>query len=180
MNIEQMKDWITILGLGGVVGTVITLIVKAILERKSQEYRHDWQQRRERHEKRVETDRATYNQRLTILVRENLAAFVRSGKWFSDEADLRRLILSLGQGTHEHFLDPHVNRLWEALVAKSAELAAKRLAIGISELEVREYNRVRNDWEDAAKRSFGPLPATPALSPRTAPRDLDGSTKEIA
>ena len=177
MNVDEIKEWIAVFGLGGVAGTLATLVVKAILERKSEDYKHSWQEKREAKGKRVETDRATYSQRLTILVRENLAAYIRSGRWFTDEDDLKRLVLSLSRGAHEHFLDPEVNRAWLALVSKSVELAARRLTTGIQELEIREYNRIRNEWEDAAKRSFGPLPATPSLTPRREPSEGDPHTE---
>ena len=171
MSVDKLKEWIAVFGLGGIVGTVITLIVKAIIERKSEEFRHHWQEERETKNKRESTDRATYNQRLTILVREHLATFIRSGRWHSDDDDLRQLVMSLGQGSYEHFLDPKVNEAWKTLVSKSVELAARRLTTGIGEAEILEYNRLRQEWEDAAKRSFGPLPESPGvLSPRRMPR----------
>ena len=178
MDLEKLRGWITILGLGGMVGTVLALIVKAVIERKSWEFKQHWQEEQELRKRRVDTDRATYNQRLTILVREHLAAFVRSGDWPTDEEDLRNLLLSLAQGTYEHFLDPAVNRAWETLVSKSVELAIRRLAGAFSEPDIWEYNHVRTEWEDACKRSFGPLPATPgALTPRHTPHDFDSTPK---
>jgi len=161
MTFETFREWIPVLGLSGIIGTVVTLVVKAILERKSQKHEHQWQEEIELRRRTQDTDRATYNQRVTILVREHLAAFIRGGRWPTDEADLRRLLASLGQRTYEHFLDPAVNQRWEILVRKSVELASHRLSDGITELDIRDYNRLWADWEDDCKRSFGPLPPTP-------------------
>jgi len=163
MTFDTLKAWAALLGLGGIVGTLVALIAKAIIERKTQDHEHRWQEEKERRDRIQETDRATYNQRLTVLVREHLAAYIRSGDWPSNEEDLRRLLAGLSQRTYEHFLDPSVNQAWEVLVAKSVELAERRLSHGIRESEVWEYNQLRTEWEDACKRSFGPLPATPPL-----------------
>ena len=40
----------------------------------------------------------------------------------------RRLLLSLDQGSYEHFLDPTVNRAWKAFVSTSVQLATRRLS----------------------------------------------------
>src|SRR5438445_188544 len=84
---------------------------------------------------------------LTPLVRSNLATFIRSGKWWTDERDLERLMLSLEQGTYEDFVDPEVNVTWAKLVAKTIELARKRQAGTIAPEEVREYNETHRTWE---------------------------------
>ena len=61
MKFEILKQWITLLGLGGVVGTVVALLVKAVLERRTQDHEHQWQEERERRDRTQDTDRATYN-----------------------------------------------------------------------------------------------------------------------
>jgi len=161
MTFETFRQWITVLGLSGLVGTLIALVVKALLERKSQDREHRWQEEKERRDRAQDTDRATYNQRLTILVREDLAEFIRTGQWPADQEDLRRALLSLRQATYEHFLDPTVNEGWELLVRKSVDLATRRLSNRLRESDIFAYNRLRTEWEDACKRSFGPLPAPP-------------------
>jgi hypothetical protein len=172
MTFERFREWIPVLGLSGMVGSVVALVVNAILERRSQNNEREWQEEKALRDRIQDTDRATYNQRLTILVREHLAAFIRTGRWPTDEADLRRLLASLSQRTYEHFLDPAVNQGWETLVRKSLEFASHRLSNRITELEIREYNRLRTEWEDDCKRSFGPLPPTPEdVVLRQAPRD---------
>ncbi len=172
MTFETLREWIPALGLGGMAGTVVALVVNAILERKSQNHEHRWQEEKELRDRTQDTDRATYNHRLTILVREHLAAFIRAGRWPTDEEDLRRLLASLSQRTYEHFLDPAVNQGWETLVRKSVAFASRRLSNRIAESDVREYNRLRTEWEDACKRSFGPLPPTPEdVVPRQHSRD---------
>jgi len=172
MTFDTFKEWVALLGLGGIVGTLVALIAKAVLERKTQDHEHRWQEEKERRDRIQETDRATYNQRLTVLVREHLAAYIRSGDWPNSEEDLRRLLAGLSQRTYEHFLDPTVNQAWEILVARSLELAARRLSHRIREADIWEYNQLRTEWEDACKRSFGPLPPTPSLVLRRQdPRD---------
>ena len=168
MKPEMLRDWLALLGLSGMVGTVLALVAKAIIERKSLNHEHRWQDEKERRGRSEETDRATYNQRITVLVREPLAAFIRTGEWAGDEGELRRLLASLSQRTYEHFLDRDVNRAWEILVAKSVDVASRRLSSRAREQDIREYNRLRADWEDACKRSFGPLPLPPeeAVSPQ--------------
>ena len=108
-----------------------------------------------------------YGRRLTTLVQLNLATFIRSGKWWTDEEDLRRLVLSLEQGTYENFVDPAVSATWVKLVATTIVLARKRLAGTITPEDIQEYNEIHRAWEDAAKRSFGPLPETAEIAPRT-------------
>ena len=99
MAFETIRQWITVLGLSGVVGTVLALGVKAVLERKSQDHEHQWQDEKDRRGRSQDTDRDTYNQRLTIQVREDLTKFIRTGEWPAGEEDLRRLLSSLGQQT---------------------------------------------------------------------------------
>jgi hypothetical protein len=177
MTFEMFRQWFALLGLSGLAGTVIALIVKSLLERKTQDREHRWQEEKERRDRTQDTDRATYNQRLTIMVRENLAAFIRTGKWPTDEADLRRLLASLNEGTYEHFLDPIVNQGWELFVAKSVDLASRRLANRLGESEIFEYNALKTEWEDSCKRSFGPLPAPPEeFVPRHEPRASSSKT----
>ena len=171
MTFETFRQWITVLGLSGLVGTLIALIVKALLERKSQDREHRWQEEKERRDRAQDTDRATYNQRLTILVREDLAEFIRTGQWPADQEDLRRALLSLRQATYEHFLDPTVNEGWELLVRKSVDLATRRLSNRLRESDIFAYNRLRTEWEDTCKRSFGPLPTPPeGAAPSPEPR----------
>jgi hypothetical protein len=126
---------------------------------------------RESRRLRIRTDRATFNQRLTVLIRQQLAAYVRRGKWYTDTDDLRRLLADLDNGNHEHFLDPEVNRLWQKFVRKTVALAHRRLAGDITALDIRFYNLIRKDWEDAAKRSFGPFPPDRVLVNRSRTRD---------
>ena len=171
MNIPTLQDWSAFLGLTGVVGTVLALFVRAVIDRKSVDHEHQWLDEKERRDRSQDTDRATYHQRLTVLVREPLAEFIRTGEWTSDEADLMRTLTALRQRTYEHFLDPEVNQAWERLVRKSLALAARRLMLRIEEAEIRDYNRIRAEWDDACKRSFGPFTMKPEESPRAGPRD---------
>src|SRR5215831_18108426 len=116
MKFEVFKNWITLLGLSGMVGTVIALILKAVFDRKSQESEHRWQDERALQGRTQDTDRATYNQPLTILTREHLATFVQTGEWSMANGDVRQVLAGLSQGNYEHFLDPVVNQAWEQLV----------------------------------------------------------------
>ena len=168
------REWIGLLAGGGVIGSILTLVFRSMLAEKREEKRRLRQDERETRDKRIETDRATYQQRITVLVFANLAAYIRAGKWFTDEDDLRRLVASLAQGTYEHFLDPVVDSTWCDLVRLSVELANRRASRGqLDASEIRDYNTVRQRWEDAAKRSFGPLPPTTEIPiPRRTPRGV--------
>jgi hypothetical protein len=143
------------------------LLLKAWLRDWTEERKARREESREDREKRVQTDRTTYNRRLAILIRCHLATYVRSGKWFTDDRDLRKLLTDLENGTRERFLDRDVDVLWQALIDRSVLLARKRTTNRITPGDIQEYNGVRDAWEDGAKRSFGPLPETPSL---TAPR----------
>lgn len=168
----MFKDWMTLLGLSGVVGTVLVLIVRAVVDRKLQNNEHRWQDERLLRDRALDTDRATYNQPITILVRVHLAAYIRTGEWSAEDEEVRKLLAGLSLRTYEHFLDPVVNRLWEDLVRKSVEFASLRMVGRIGATEIREYNRLRTEWEDACKRSFGPLPALPEeFTPRPDSQD---------
>src|SRR5215813_5173224 len=127
MQSEVFKDWMTVLGFGGIVGTVIALLLKAVFDRKSQESEHRWQDERALRSRTQDTDRATYNQTLTILAREHLARFIRTGEWAMENGDLRQVLAGFSQRTYEHFLDPVVNQAWEHLVAMTVRLATRRL-----------------------------------------------------
>src|SRR5439155_10639407 len=95
--------------IAGIASTASILILKAALEARQEERRTRLTTSLADRERRIETDRAMYGRRLTILVRSNLATLIRSGKWWTDERDLERLMLSLELGTYEDFVDPEVN-----------------------------------------------------------------------
>lgn len=172
-------DWATIFGwISGIVSTLMILMLKAELGARRDERRTRRATSLDDRRRRIETDRGIYAHRLTILIRSNLATFIRSGKWWTDEEDLRRLLRSLEDGAYEDFLDPEVNDAWQALLARTLELAQQRLAGKLSSSDIQEYNALHRIWEDAAKRSFGPLPETPDLVPRlNARRGGAGTTR---
>jgi hypothetical protein len=118
---------------------------------------------RQRH---IATDRDLYAERLTTLVRSQLATYIRSGRWWNDGDDLNELLLGLEQGNYPDFLDPEVNAAWARLLSMTIALAKKRRAGTITALDVQYYNDLHRAWEDAARRSFGPLPEPPDLTPR--------------
>src|SRR5512145_1046945 len=104
MPFEMFKDWMTLLGLSGVVGAVFVLIVKAVIDRTAQNREHRWQDERLLRDRALDTDRGTYNQPITIVVREHLAEYILTGVWFSEDEELRKLLAGLSQRTYEHFL----------------------------------------------------------------------------
>ena len=171
MKLDWLGDWITLLGLSGVLGTLVAMMARAIIDRRSQNHEHRWQDERELRDRTQETDRATYNQPLTILVRVHLAAFVCTGEWTLEEEVLGRLLTSLRQRTYEHILDADVNAVWVKFVMRSLDLASRRLTVPIRESEIRSFIELRTEWEDACKRSFGPLPSTPVELPRRPDHD---------
>jgi len=157
--IVVMIGWVA-----GVASTILTLCLKAHLESCKEERRARRETGRGTQDRRVETDRSTYRERLPVLIHRHLATYVRSGgRWWSNEEDLRNLIRSLECGAYEHFLDAAVETRWVHLVETTVELAKKRLASCITDADVQTYNAVRHAWEDAAKRSFGPLREIPGL-----------------
>jgi hypothetical protein len=135
-------------GFGSVFGSIVSLLLKEQLLR-----------RKERHDRRVETDRATCHERRTRLIVANLSAFIRSNRCREGERDeLAALIQNLSDGdVHVRFLDPAVQVRWAAFVKLSATCGWQRLSGVITELEITEYTAALESWRSAARRSFGPL-----------------------
>ncbi len=136
-------------GAGTVVGSVITLLLKHYLIRRS-----------ERHRRRIATDRATYEQRVTRLIAGNLCALIRSNRCRRGEREgLADLVQELSDGAHrELFLDPKVQAAWLRLVDKTAECGWLRLGEVVTERHIAEYTEAWEAWLHAARESFGPLP----------------------
>ncbi len=159
-------EWGTAIGwIGGVAATAIILILKAHLEARKEDRNTRRTTTLEDRQRRIETDRDIYARLLAMVGRSELPSFIRFGKRVGPVEDA---LLSLEQGAYEDFVDPDVNAAWVRLIAKTVELARKRRAGTITPDEVQEYNEVYRAWEDAAKRSFGPLPDTAPL-PRADP-----------
>lgn len=160
---------LTAFGLGNITGSVAA----HFLSRRAEEQR-----------RRVETDRATYERRSTILITTTLAALIRSNRYREGQRDdLAELIQNLGAGEHRgDFLDPRVKRKWGRLLTLSAECGWKRLAGNITERDIASYVKAHEAWERAARKSFGPLPELTDTPPmRQDPRDgesPDGESPE--
>ncbi len=151
-------DWGAVLAwAGGIASTVMVLLLRAHIEARKEERRTRRTSSFMDRQRRIDTDRAIYQRRLTTLVRSNLAAYIRTGSWRVHEANL---VQNLEHGAYEDFVDPEVNAAWLLLIAKSVELARKRKAGTIGPADIEDYNVVYRSWEDAAHRSFGPLPET--------------------
>lgn len=159
---------LTAFGLGNITGSIAT----HFLSRRAEEQR-----------RRVETDRATYERRTTVLITTTLSAFIRSNRFREGDQDmLAELVQNLGAGERRgDFLDPRVRRAWGHLLDRSAECGWKRLAGTITELEIAAYVRAHEAFEIAARRSFGPLPEL-SESPAARQDDAshDGDSKEHA
>jgi hypothetical protein len=146
---ETMLDLViallTAFGLGNITGSIAT----HFLSRRAEEQR-----------RRVETDRATYERRTTVLITTTLAALIRSDRCREHErSELAELIQNLGAGEHRgDFLDPRVRRAWGRFLERSAECGWKRLAGTITERDIDAYVKAHEAWDIAARRSFGPLP----------------------
>lgn len=136
-------------GVGTVVGSVVTLLLKHYLIRRSND-----------RTRRIETDRATYQQRMTRLIAANLCALIRSNRCRDGEREeLADLIQELSDGAHrELFLDPKVQAAWVHLVEKTARCGWLRLGDVVTELDIAEYTQAWEAWLRAARESFGPLP----------------------
>lgn len=161
MEIASLLGWVSALGTT-VVGALLAYYLKDWLD----ERRERRAERREyRHNHRA-TDRDTYAHRGVVLLRVNLAAWIGRGWWAAGPDDLDRLLENLEHGNHDHFLDAVVEAAWVKFVQKSLVLARRRRGGALSELELESYHRIRCEFEDAAKRSFGPLPASEPVVPR--------------
>jgi len=143
---------LTAFGLGSITGSVAS----HVLARRAEEQR-----------RRVATDRATYERRSTILIATTLAALIRSNRGDENErTELAELVQNLGAGEHRgDFLDPRVKRAWVHFLERSAECGWKRLAGTITEPEIAAYVKAFEEWDRAARKSFGPLPELGELPP---------------
>jgi hypothetical protein len=139
----------TAFGVGGIVGSVVSLVLKHHLDR-----RHEWLRRR------IETDRATYQERMTRLIAASLYAYIHSNRYRDGEKEeLEQLIQELSDGAHQvRFLDVKVQAAWALLVRKTAECGWRRLADMITDQDVADYTKTLDTWLIAARVSFGPLP----------------------
>jgi len=152
-------DWATAIGwIGGVAATAIILILKEHLEARKEDRGVRRTTKLEDRQRRIETDRAIYGRQLTLLTKSELPAFIRSGR---GRAKVESVVQSLELGAYEDFVDPDVNTAWVRLIAKTVLLARKRRAGTLTADEIQEYNELYREWEDAAKRSFGPIPEAP-------------------
>lgn len=140
---------ISAFGVGTIVGSIVTLLLKDYLVRRAENRR-----------RQIETDRATYQERMTRLIAANLCALIRSDRCRDEErGELADLIQELSDGSHRvRFLDPGVQTAWARLVALSAECGWRRLAGVVSERDIAQYTRAWEAWLLAARESFGPLP----------------------
>lgn len=145
----ETAEILSAFGVGGLIGSVVTLLVKDRLSRQA-----------EHRKQRIETDRATYQERLTRLIAANLCALIRSDRYREGEReDLAELIQSLSDGDcRQRFLDPRVQKAWAELVEKSAEYGWKRLSGVITEPDIADYTRAWERWQLLARESFGPFP----------------------
>lgn len=155
------------LGVGTAVGSVVTYFLKDHFVRKTEGRR-----------RRIETDRATYQERTTRLIAANLCALIRSNRYREGELEeLAELIQELSDGTHlTRFLDPPVQAAWAHLLQKSAECGWRRLAGVVTEQDIVAYTRAWETWLAAARESFGPLPE----SDRPRLRSREGNAVEEA
>lgn len=148
MNAD-LSTLLTTLGLGTVLGSVVTLLLKDHLARQE-----------ERRRQQIETDRATYQERITRLIGANLSALIRSNRCREGErAELADLVQELSEGAHrERFLDPTVQLAWLRLVELSSHHGWRRLTDSITDTDIAEYTRAWEVWMVASRESFGPLP----------------------
>lgn len=133
--------------------------------------------------RRAATDQATYRNRSTVLISTTLAAYIRSNRCRDGErAELEELIQDLSEREHRNnFLCPQARRAWTRFLEKSAECGWKRLSGTITEPDIDGYSKARQEWEHAARRSFGPLPEIverPAM--RRGSRRSDSLSEEAA
>ena len=145
---RSVVELLSAFGVGTVLGSLGTLLLKEHLLRQ-----------KERRDRQVETDRATYHERMTRLIVANLSAFIRSDRCRDGEREeLAELIQNLSEGElHVRFVDTAVQHRWAIFAKLSAECGWRRLSGLITELEISEYTSALESWRSAARRSFGPL-----------------------
>src|SRR2546426_926372 len=130
----KTMEWGTAIGwIGGVAATAIILILKAHLEARREERNTRRTTTLEDRQRRIETDRDIYGRLLAMLRRSELPSFIRVGKRGSPVEDA---LLNLELGAYEDFVDPDVNVAWVRLIAKTVELARRRLAGTITPDEI--------------------------------------------
>jgi len=146
--LESLGLLLSAFGAGNISGAVVT----HLLNRRAGDRK-----------RRIETDKAMYSRRSTVLISTTLAALIRTERCRDhDREALAEVIQNLEAGEHRNdFLDPSVRRAWRKFLSKSAECGWKRLAGTITDPEVCAYNLARDEWEHAARKSFGPLPDRP-------------------
>ena len=159
MHLNIILAWI-----GGIVSTALIWVLRTRLEVWKSDRLAARKSRSQELKQTAATDRATYCERITVLVRDHLAAFIRSDKWWRDEVDLLRLLTNLENGGACSFVDESVETLWVWLVEVSVDCARRRLDGTITSVDIQTYNAIRNRWLDEAKRSFGPLPEITPLT----------------
>lgn len=147
------------------VGTLVAIYLKDWLD----ERRYDREERREYRQNHMTVDRDTYANRGTVLVRVNLVSFVSRGFWPAGDEDLGRLLQNLDHGNHEHFLDAATEAAWMKFILKSVVLARRRREGELTATELNGFHYLRSVFEDAAKRSFGPLPKSDPVPARSEP-----------
>lgn len=161
---------LTAFGIGGILGSVITLLLKDRLSRQA-----------DRRKRRMETDRATYDERITRLVVANLCAFIRSNRYRDGEREsLANLIDELATGAHQQrFLDKDVQAVWVQLLKKSLECGRLRLSGAITERSITGYITIWERFVVASRESFGPITETDSPSMRMTSSEAE-SLQEVA
>jgi hypothetical protein len=148
---------LTAFGTGGILGSVVTHLLKDHLSRQA-----------DRRKQRMETDRATYAERVTRLVVANLCAFIRSDRYRDGEREsLADLIDELAGGAHrQRFLDKNVQECWVQLLEESVESGQLRLSGAITEKRIAAYITIWEQFIAASRQSFGPISETDRPSMR--------------
>ena len=166
---SNVIEIVSSLGIGAALGSVVTYLVKERLSRQAEGRR-----------RRIETDRATYGERMTRLIAANLCALIRSDRYRDGEREeLADLVQHLSDGAHQQgFLDPTVQAAWAVLVKKSAEYGWRRLGGVITDKEIADYTQAWEAWMVASSESFGPLPE--ADRPQLRRRGNERSLKKAA
>jgi len=163
MNVEILTALMSG-GVGGMITALVTLLVKDGLDRRKSDAAR----------KRA-ADLATYQSRIPIRLRSDVAAYIGSGRFKDDRHldDLREFHEYLERAPRRPFLHSEISDAYARLIEISVALFPKRLDGTIGETEIARFDAALQELESTAKRILGEIPETTQVEWRHEPRRRD-------
>ena len=151
-------------GVGGILTSLVTLLVKDSLDR-----------RKGNASRKRAADVATYQSRIPIRLRSDVAAYIGSGRFKDDRHldDLRELLEYLNRAPRRPFLHSEISDAYGRLIDATVALFPKRLDSTIRDEDVRSHNMILQELENTARRFLGEIPETIQVEWRHEPRIED-------